>query len=150
MAPEQALGFRLEACPGTGREFPQQSAIESCVNSQTFGDGQYDLPMGDGRAVIFGNMQRGQQRPLLVAGGTLASLLAGEGDEHLMLTVLAANSSEPFLQIAALEKGGHRLLYDRPPVAILGLIAIVVDLLEGVKCSSSSRHRSEAWGSRGR
>ena len=85
-------------------------------------------------------MQRGQQRPLLVTGGTrghrraaMVGLLAGEGDEHLLLAVGAANASEPFLQIAALEKGGHRLLDDRPPVAIRRLIALVVDLLEGIK-----------------
>jgi len=89
--------------------------------------------MGDGRADLFGYVQRGQQRPLLVAGGTSAALLAGEGDEHLMLAVGAANSGKAFLQIAALEKGRHRLFDDRPPVAILGLIALVVDLLEGVK-----------------
>ena len=60
------------------------SLIEACVNSQTFGDGQHNLPMSDGRADIFGNMQRSQQRPLLVAGGASAALLAGEGDEHLL------------------------------------------------------------------
>ena len=50
-----------------------------------------------------------------------------------MLTVGAANSSIPFLQIAALEKGRHGLLDDRSPETILGLIAMVVDLLEGVQ-----------------
>ena len=47
--------------------------------------------------------------------GTRTALLTGEGDEHLMLAVGAANSSKPFLQIAALEKGCHRLLDDGPP-----------------------------------
>ena len=37
------------------------------------------------------------------------------------------------MQIAALEKGRHRLLDDRPPETVLGLIALVVDLKEGVK-----------------
>ena len=94
--------------------------------------------MGDRRADFLGNVQRGQQRPLLVAGGARAALLAGESDEHLVLTVGAANSGEAFLQIAALEKGGHRLLDDRSRPAsgcptVLGLITLVVDLLEGVK-----------------
>ena len=115
------------------REFTQQLAIEARVNSQTLGDGQHDLSVGDGRADLVGYVQRGQQRAILVARGTSAALLAGEGDEHLMLSVGSANSSNPFLQIAALEKGRHRLFDDRPPVAILGLIALVVDLLKGVK-----------------
>ena len=66
---EQAPGFRLEARPGTAREFTQQLAIEARVNSQTLGDGQDDLSMCDGTADFFGNVQRGQQRPLLVARG---------------------------------------------------------------------------------
>ena len=131
LATEQANRFRLETRPGRGREFTQQLAIEASVHSQTLGDGQDDLSMCDGRADFFANVQRGQQRPFLVAAGTRAALLAGEGDEHLMLAVRTPNSGEAFLQIAALEKGRHRLFDDRPPVAILGLIALVVDLLEG-------------------
>ena len=50
-----------------------------------------------------------------------------------MVAIEATNSGEAFLQIATLEKGCHRLLDDRPPVSILGLKAIVVDLLERVK-----------------
>jgi len=72
-------------------------------------------------------MQRGQQRPLLVARGTRATLLAGEGDEHLMVAVVAANSGKAFLEIAALQKGCHRLLDDWPPVAVLLLKTLVVD-----------------------
>ena len=130
---EQPPGFRLEARPGTGRKFTQQLAIEARMHSQTLGDGQDDLPMRDGRADFLGDVQRCQQRPLLVAGGTSAALLAGEGDEHLVLAVGTTNSGEAFLQIAALEKSSHRLFDDGPPETILGLIALVVDLLEGVK-----------------
>ena len=97
LAPEQALCFRLEAGPGTRGKFDQQLAIEASMHSQTFGNGQDDLPMCDGRADFFGNVDRGQQRPLLVARGTRAALLAGEGDEHLVLAVGAADSREAFL-----------------------------------------------------
>ena len=41
--------------------------------------------------------------------------------------------AKAFLQIATLEKGCHGLLDDRPPIAVLGLKAFIVDLLEGVK-----------------
>ena len=133
VAPQQPSGFRLQTRPRTRRKFPQQPAIEACVNSQTFGDGQHDLPVSDRQADIFGNMQRGQQRPLLVAGRASATLLTGEGDEHLVLAIGAANSGKACLQIAALEKGCHRLLDDWPPVTVLLLKTLVVDLLEGVK-----------------
>jgi len=102
--------FRLEACPGTGREFTQQVTVEAGVNSQTLGDGQDDLPMCDGRTDFLANVDRGQQRPLLMAGRARASLLAGEGDEPgtmlswSLLTIGATNSGEAFLQITTLEK----------------------------------------------
>ena len=49
--------------------------------------------------------------------GHVQRQLTGEGDEHLMLTVGAANSGESFLHIAALEKGRHRPFDDRPRLA---------------------------------
>ena len=58
--------------------------------------------MGDGKTDIFGNVHRGQQGPLLVAGGARTTLLAGEGDKHLVLAVGAANSrNKPTTTIAA-------------------------------------------------
>ena len=42
-------------------------AIEARVHSQALGDGQDDLPMSDGQADFRGNVQRRQQRPLLLA-----------------------------------------------------------------------------------
>jgi len=78
--------------------------------------------MGNRRTDILRHVRRGQQRPLLVARGACAALLAGEGDEHLVLAVGAVHTGEAFLQIAALEIGGHRLLDDRPPETVLLLI----------------------------
>ncbi len=74
LAPEQANRFGLEARPGTSREFAQQLAAGhpvirvAGVQPKTLGDGQDDLPMRDGKTDFFGNVDRGQQRPLLVAG----------------------------------------------------------------------------------
>ena len=51
----------------------------------------------------------------------------------MVLAVGAADASESFLQIAALEKRRHRLFDDRPPIAIPGLMTLVADLLEEVK-----------------
>ncbi len=47
--------------------------------------------MSDQRAHFFGNVERGQQGPLLVEQGAGATLLAGERDEHL-LCVLASRT----------------------------------------------------------
>jgi hypothetical protein len=132
-ATEQPPSFRLQARPRTGREFAQQLPIETGVQPQPLGDGQDDLSMRDWKTDFFGNMAGGQQGPLLMAGGARTTLLAREGDKHLVLTVLAANSGKAFLQIATLEKGSHRLFDDGTPVTVLGLKAFVVNLLEGFK-----------------
>ena len=50
-----------------------------------------------------------------------------------MFTVWATNSGKTCMQIAALEIGCHRLLDDRSPVAVLGLVPLVVNLLKRVK-----------------
>ena len=60
-------------------------------------------------------------------------MFAGIGHKHLVLAVRAANSGEAFLQISTLEKGCDGALDDRPPEAVLGLKAFVIDLLEGLK-----------------
>ena len=67
-ATEQANHLGLEARPRTSREFPQEPPVEACVESQAFGNGQHDLSVRDGRTDLFGNVDRGQQGPLLVAG----------------------------------------------------------------------------------
>ena len=77
-----------------GAELAQQLAIEAGVQPQAFGDGQDDLPVGDGKADVFGHVQGGQQGAFLVAGGTGAALLAGKGHEHLVLAVRAADAGE--------------------------------------------------------
>jgi len=103
------------------------------MDSKAFGNSEDDLPMSDRKTDVFGNVHRGQQGPLLMTRWASASLLAGEGNKHFMFTVGAANSSKTFMQIATLEIGCHRLLDDRFPVAVLGLVPIVVNLLKRVK-----------------
>ena len=132
-SPQHALNFGLDAIPSAGGKFAQELAIETCVNSQTFGDGKNHLSVRNGKTNICGDVDACHQRAFLVAGWAGASLLAGEGDEHFMFTVRATNSSKTFMQIAALEIGCHRLFNDRSPVAILGLVPLVVNLLKRVE-----------------
>ena len=68
LAPSSVNRFGLDARPGTGGEFAQQLAIETCVNSQTLGDGKNHLSVPDGKTNIFGDVDACQQRPFLVAG----------------------------------------------------------------------------------
>jgi len=88
-------------------------------------------PSPERRTDIFGDVQRRQQGAFLVARRAGAALLAGESHEHLVLAVRAADSGEALVQVAALQKGGHAALDDRPPETVLGSITLVVDLRKG-------------------
>jgi hypothetical protein len=130
---QHAPDFGLDAIPSAGGKFAQQLAIKTCVNSQTLGDGKNHLSVRNGKTNIFGDVDACHKGAFLVAGWAGASLFAGEGNEHFMFTVRATNSGKAFMQIATLEIGCYRLLDDRSPVAILGLVPLVVNLLKRVK-----------------
>ena len=78
---QHAPDFGLDARPGAGGKFAQQLSVETCMHSQTFGNGKNHLSVRNGQTNIFGDVDGGQQSPLLVAGGTGAPLLAGIGNE---------------------------------------------------------------------
>ena len=60
LAPKQANCFGLEARPRTSSKFAQQLAVEPSVQPKTFGVGQDDLPMRDGKTDFFSNVEGGQ------------------------------------------------------------------------------------------
>ena len=88
--------------------------------SQTLGNGQDHLPMRDGKADVFGNVDGCQYGPFLVAGWAGAALFTRVGHKHLMFAVRAAHSCKTLLEIAAFEKGCHRAIDGGAPVAVLG------------------------------
>jgi len=58
----------------------------------------------DRRAYFFGNIERGQQGPFLVARGARATLHAGERDEHLVLAVGQRTRANPSCRSPHLRK----------------------------------------------
>ena len=65
-----------------------------------------------------------------MATGAETSLPTGEGNEHLMEAVVAANSGKPIVQVAAGEKSTDHFSDDWAPGAAAVLIALVVGSLE--------------------
>ena len=120
IAPGPALHAVQKLASGAGGELAQQIAIEAAVQPQAFGDRQDDLPVGDGKTDVLGHVDAGEQCPLLVAGGAGAALFAGEGHEHLMMAVAAADAGEALVQIAALEVVAWLKKFDIPVSGTLG------------------------------
>ena len=73
--------------PGGASQFAKQTAVVAAVDPQPFGDGEDELPVGDGSADRLGDRFSRQQGALLMAAWTKASLLTGEGYEHLVAAV---------------------------------------------------------------
>ncbi|MDG2383441.1 MAG: hypothetical protein P8N76_17350 [Pirellulaceae bacterium] len=106
---EQPLCLGPETPPSTRGKFAHQLTIEARVQPKTLGNGQNDLPMCDGRTDLFGNMNRGQQRPLLVARWACASRLAGEGDLCTFCDVYAAMKFVQINDVRLVVNPQHRL-----------------------------------------
>ena len=98
VATQKPADFCLDAGPGAVREFSQQAAVEASVESQTLGNRQHNLPVRDRSTDFFGDMQCGQQRAFLVAGGTGTALLARKGDKHLVVAVAHSGPGQNLLQ----------------------------------------------------
>ena len=60
--------------------------------------------MRDFRKDFLADVHGGFEYPLLVAGRTEASDLAGEGYEHVMGAIITADSGESLTQVAALDE----------------------------------------------
>ena len=116
--------------PGGAGKIAQQRAVETEVDTEPFGDRQDNLSVRHSRADGVCNRVSRKQRALLMATGAETSLPAGEGNEHLMEAVVAANSGKPIVQVAAGEKSTDHFSDDWAPGAVAVLIALVVGSLK--------------------
>ena len=67
---------------------------------------------------------------LLVAGGAEPAALAGEGQQVLMLAMVAADPREATLQVAAVQELVDYLGDDGAQEAVAGLVLLRIDVLE--------------------
>jgi len=69
--------------------------------------------------------------PLLMAGGTEMTALAGEGQEIFMLTIRALHPGKAVVQVATFQVAGNDLLEVGPPEPVRPFEPLLVDLNEG-------------------
>jgi hypothetical protein len=116
--------------PGGAGQSAEQAAVVAAVDPQAFGDGEDELPVGNGRADGVGDTVSGQQGPLLVATWAEATLTTGEGDEHFVTAVGAADAGKAQMGIAAAEQSAGNLADDRPPRSVTPRVTAGIDPLE--------------------
>ena len=114
------------AFPSGASELAEQAAVKAKVNAKPFGNGKNQLPMGHGGADRVRYRVGGQQRTLLMTTGTQTTLATGEGDEHLVAAVAAADAGKTKVEIPTAEELACHLADDRPPRAVALLATIVV------------------------
>lgn len=109
---------------GTDRDL--KSAFKASIWPGRRNYGQDD----DGCQSLCPERPGGRHGPLLVAARVEASLAAGEGNEHLVVAVPAADSGKAKVQIAATEESVGNLADDRPPRAVTLGVTLAVGALE--------------------
>ena len=103
------------------------------VGAQHLGDGEGDVAVGNGKEDGLGEQGPEELDLLLVAGGAEPTALAGEREQVVFLAVVAADAGEPMLEVPAVQKLVHYLGDDGPQETVTGLVAFLVDRLEGVE-----------------
>ncbi len=86
--------------------------------------------MGDGSADGLGDRFSRQQGALLMAAWTKATLLTGEGDEHLVAAVRAPNAGKAEVQVAAAEEFAYHVADNQSPRAVAFCVTLVIGTLE--------------------
>ena len=66
VATKKASNFGFDALPGATREFTEQCPVETRMDPQAFWNSEDHLPMRDGMADFFGDVDGGRKRPFLV------------------------------------------------------------------------------------
>ena len=95
-------------------------------------DGQDIVPVGYRRQHMIQDETGGGLDVLLVAGGAEPAGFAGEGQQVLMLAMVAVNAGEAARQVAAIEILVDHFRNDGAQQAVTGLVLFGVDLFEVV------------------
>ena len=82
--------------------------------------------MGHGGADCVRYRVGGQQRAFLMTTGTQTTLATGEGDEHLVAAIAAADAGKTEVEIPTTEELACHLPNNRPPPAVALLVTIIV------------------------
>ena len=122
-----------QAFVGDAAERLEQVAVEAEVGAQHLGDGEGNVAVGNREEDGLGEQGPEELNLFLMAGRTEPAALAGEREQVVFLAVVAADAGEPMLEVPAVQKLVHYLGDDGPQETVTGLVAFLVDRLEGVE-----------------
>ena len=100
------------------------------MNPQPFRNGEDELPVRDFRKDFLADVHREFEYPLLMAGWTEASDLAGEGNEQVMPAIVTADSGKALTQVSALDELVSRNPHGWPVKTVFCAVPLGVDSLK--------------------
>ena len=118
---------------GDAGDLAEQATTVQTVGAQSLGDGEHHLSVRHRREECRVQPLRPAGEPFCVAAGAEVATLAGEGQQILVRTVVAADAGEAVLQHAAGEERVGHLRDDGTPGAVLAREAVVIDRLQAVQ-----------------
>jgi hypothetical protein len=111
--------------PGEPWELTEQTPVEAEEDAQSSGQGEDELAVGHRLAEVLGDVRSHDQGALLVTARAHTPPAAGEGDEHLMVAVGAADAGKALVEVTTGEELLDGLGDDGPPEAEALLVAFV-------------------------
>ena len=128
------MGMEIEvfgkALAGDVAELLEQGAVALEIAAQHLGNGQDVMAMRDRGEDAGGEQGGGGLNGFLLAGWAEAAAFAGEGEQEIVLTVVAMDPGEPALEIAAVVEFVDDLRDDWPDWAHEGLVLRGVEIEE--------------------
>jgi hypothetical protein len=125
-----------------GAEPLKQVPVALETGAQHSGDGQDIMAVGHRSHHLVHDEPGGSLDIFLVAGRAEPPAFAGEGQQVLMLAMVAADSREAAFEIATVQKLVNDLGNDRAQAAVAGLVSCRVKLLELVVMAVRARASS--------
>ena len=130
---ERGAQVREQALVGDAAVVLEQCAVEAEVRAQHLGDAEGEVTVRDREQDRLREQRAEKLDLLLVAGGAEPAPLAGEGEQVLVLAVVAPDAGEAVFQVATVQKLVNDLGDDRAQEPVAGLETLFVGGKKGVE-----------------
>jgi hypothetical protein len=130
---DRRLKKDLQGFPGAAAQVGKKVAIIEKIPAQDLREAEDEMPMGNLLEHVGTEPFPEFHHPLLMAGGTEMTALAGKGQEIFMLTIRAFHPGKAVVQVATVQVAGNDRLEVGPPEPVPPFEPILVDLNKGFK-----------------
>jgi hypothetical protein len=127
------LKKELQGFPGAAAQIGKKIPVIEKIPPQNLRDAEDEMPVGNFLEQMGTEPFPEFHHPLLMAGGTEMTALAGEGQKIFMVAIPALHPGKAVVQVPAFQVAVNDLLEVRPPEPIWPFEPLFVDLNKSLK-----------------